>query len=224
MIEYKIDTAGCINAFGHPKISWVNSKEPDMLRSEGFRRYKIFRAYSNSPSELPGDYVQINTHDSYSPGEISSYTDTSAIINCSSLFHQETGYLRYKIAAVDKYDSVSVLSDFASIQGSISTIGINNHSIPLKFSISNYPNPFNPVAVIKYSIPKNIHVTIKIFNIIGQELLSLVDENKTTGEYIVKFDGTNYSSGVYFCRIEAGDPSRGSEFSFTETKKMLLIK
>jgi hypothetical protein len=224
MIGYKIDTAGCINAFGHPKISWVNSKEPDMLRGEGFRRYKIFRAYSNSPSELPVNYEQIDTYDSYMLNEISSYTDTAAIINSSSLFHQETGYLRYKIAAVDKYDSVSVLSDFSSIQGSVSTIGVNNHSIPLKFSIANYPNPFNPVAIIKYSIPRSIHVTIKIFNIIGQELLSLVNENKTAGEYTVKFDGTNYSSGVYFCRIEAGDQSRGSGFAFTETKKMLLIK
>jgi len=80
----------------------------------------------------------------------------------------------------------------------------------------NYPNPFNPISTIKYDISKQSEVTIKIFDIIGREVSILVNETKEPGFYAVSFDGTNYSSGVYFYRIETG--------SFTDVKKMVLLK
>jgi hypothetical protein len=90
-------------------------------------------------------------------------------------------------------------------------------SIPTEFLLSqNYPNPFNSSCAIKYSIPKSSQVTIKIFNTIGQELATLVNEEKPIGTYEVNWNAANLPSGVYFYRIQAG--------SFTETKKMMVLK
>jgi len=80
----------------------------------------------------------------------------------------------------------------------------------------NYPNPFNPTTTIKYEIPKANFVTIKVFNILGKEVASLVNENKKAGDYNVEFNANKLSSGVYFYRIKAG--------SFVETKKLILMK
>ena len=98
-------------------------------------------------------------------------------------------------------------------------IGIKpiSSQIPREYSLSqNYPNPFNPITKIKYQIPKNSFVSLRIFDLLGNEVAILVNENKKAGYYEVNFDGTNYASGVYFYRIEAE--------SFVNFKKMMLIK
>jgi hypothetical protein len=89
--------------------------------------------------------------------------------------------------------------------------------IPTEFSLDqNYPNPFNPVTEFSFGIPVASHVTLKIYNITGQEVTTLVDGYHEPGMYTVQWNGTNSASGVYFYRIEAKD--------FTETRKMLLLK
>jgi hypothetical protein len=89
--------------------------------------------------------------------------------------------------------------------------------IPQIFSLSqNYPNPFNPSTSIKYDIPKHSGVKLVVFDLLGREVATLVNEMKKPGSYEVTFDGTNLSSGVYFYKIEAGD--------FVNVKKMVLIK
>ncbi len=98
-------------------------------------------------------------------------------------------------------------------------IGIKpiSSELPDKFTLSqNYPNPFNPITEINYSIPKDVKVTIKIYDILGREVKILVDEFKPAGYYNVTFDASDLSSGVYFYKIEAGD--------FTNIKKMAVIK
>jgi len=80
----------------------------------------------------------------------------------------------------------------------------------------NYPNPFNPTTSIKYSLPEQQFVSLKIFDILGNEVATLVNENKSAGNYEVNFDASNLSSGVYFYHLRAS--------GFTETKKMLLMK
>jgi hypothetical protein len=80
----------------------------------------------------------------------------------------------------------------------------------------NYPNPFNPVTKISYDIPKQGFVSIKIYDMLGKEVATLVNENKGIGSYIVDFDGSSLSSGVYFYRLESN--------GFIATKKMMLIK
>jgi hypothetical protein len=93
-----------------------------------------------------------------------------------------------------------------------------DNSIPLKFNLSqNYPNPFNPVTKIKYELPRNINVTIKVYDLLGREVTTLINnEFRNAGNYEIEWNGSNYASGVYFYRIQAGD--------FTDVKKMVLIK
>ncbi len=99
------------------------------------------------------------------------------------------------------------------------TVGINDRTngTPAEFYLGqNFPNPFNPSTTIKYSTPQTQFVSIKIFNILGKEIASLVNEEKKPGNYTINFDGSNYPSGIYLYRIQAG--------SFIDTKKLILIK
>lgn len=98
---------------------------------------------------------------------------------------------------------------------------VNNNSVPLAFTLSqNYPNPFNPSTRIQYSLEKSAFVSLKIYNVIGVEVATLVNDNQEAGNYTVQFginkETKNLSSGVYFYRLEAG--------SFTSTRKLVLIK
>jgi len=74
----------------------------------------------------------------------------------------------------------------------------------------NYPNPFNPITTIQFSIPNPAFVTLKVYDLLGREVCVLVNEKKAPGSYEVTFDGTGLSSGVYFYRLQAGEPSAGS--------------
>ncbi|HUI29683.1 MAG TPA: T9SS type A sorting domain-containing protein [Candidatus Acidoferrales bacterium] len=90
-------------------------------------------------------------------------------------------------------------------------------TLPTSFMLSqNYPNPFNPSTTISYQIPEMSHVTMKIFDVLGREVATIVDERKMPGTYEVKFDGSRFASGVYFCRMNAGN--------YLATKKLMLLK
>ncbi|MCB0728667.1 MAG: T9SS type A sorting domain-containing protein [Ignavibacteria bacterium] len=82
--------------------------------------------------------------------------------------------------------------------------------------MTNYPNPFNPITKIYYTLPKEGNVKITIYNSVGKEVKVLVNEFKGIGSYISNFDGSDLSSGIYFYSIEAG--------SFIQTKRMILLK
>lgn len=89
--------------------------------------------------------------------------------------------------------------------------------LPNEFILrQNYPNPFNPATTISYSLPREEYVVLKIFDILGREVKTLVNQNQKTGNYSINFSADNLSSGIYFCRISAG--------KYTDTKKMMLIK
>ena len=84
------------------------------------------------------------------------------------------------------------------------------------YLFQNYPNPFNPSTMIKYKIPESGLVTIKVYDALGREIATLVNEEKPVGSYEIKFDGSNLSSGVYFYRLNFD--------SFISIKKMILLK
>jgi len=99
------------------------------------------------------------------------------------------------------------------------TVDVNDPEMgmPIAFSLQqNYPNPFNPVTTIKYQIPELSFVTIKVYDVLGNEIATFVKEEKPAGNYEVEFDASKLSSGFYFYRLQAG--------SFVETKKMVLMK
>ena len=92
-----------------------------------------------------------------------------------------------------------------------------NNNIPDQISLKqNYPNPFNPTTTIKYSIPKASFVTLKVFDILGREVSVLVNEYNAGNDYEIKFDASNFASGIYLYQLKVGD--------YIATKKLLLIK
>jgi subtilisin-like proprotein convertase family protein len=101
--------------------------------------------------------------------------------------------------------------------GNLTQIFSNNTGTPDRYSLGqNYPNPFNPTTKINFNIPKAGLVSLKVYDMLGREVRSLVDRELTAGVYTAEFDGGGLSSGTYFYRLQAGD--------FVEIKKMVLLK
>jgi len=93
---------------------------------------------------------------------------------------------------------------------------INDNKL-IDFSLEqNYPNPFNPVTTIQYSIPQRSNVTLKVYDLLGNEIATLVDEYKPAGKYEVEWDASNLSTGVYLYKLTAGE--------FSSVKKLVLLK
>lgn len=94
---------------------------------------------------------------------------------------------------------------------------VDNEILPTTFKVfQNYPNPFNPVTTISYQIPERSFITIKVFDVLGNEVTTLANEEKLAGSYKIDWDASGYPSGVYFYELKAEN--------FKETKKMILMK
>jgi len=94
---------------------------------------------------------------------------------------------------------------------------VDDLSLPMQFMLSqNYPNPFNPVTTINYSIPHKEYVNLIVYDLLGREVSTLVDEQKNAGNYSVTFNGSRLASGVYFYTFQSGN--------FISTKRMILLK
>ncbi len=98
-----------------------------------------------------------------------------------------------------------------TIANEIGDLTIKNYSLS-----QNYPNPFNPITKIKYAVPQLTKVQISVFDFLGREVVTLVNQDQSTGNYTIDFDASYLSSGIYFYQLKAG--------GFIETKKMLLLK
>ncbi len=144
-----------------------------------------------------------NSWSSISSGALNNYAFTTLASNINYLF----GCMENN--SIWKYtNSSSTLTEINNINSKIKNFEL----------CQNLPNPFNPVTKIRFEIPDNYkgHVSLKIFDILGKEVETLVNEKQSPGEYEVNWDASQYPSGVYFYKLSAGD--------FSETKKMLLVK
>ncbi len=103
------------------------------------------------------------------------------------------------------------------VDGLITSAEQTSSLIPDRYTLSqNYPNPFNPTTKINFSIPKNGIVTLKVYNVLGKEIMTLINEQKAAGSYEVVFNAGNLASGAYFFRMQSGE--------FSDIKRMMLIK
>jgi len=125
--------------------------------------------------------------------------------------------------AVDFIDSLNgfTVGDSGTVlkttNGGITFILKNLNESPLSYKLyQNHPNPFNPVTNIKFELPKSTQIKLTLFDVLGREVATLVKDQLSPGTYDFKWDGSNYPSGVYFYRLEAGD--------YVETRKMILLK
>jgi hypothetical protein len=116
-------------------------------------------------------------------------------------------------------DGIRVANSWTSILTSVNNI---TTTVPSKFTLSqNYPNPFNPVTNIRFAVPTNGFVTMKVYNTLGKEVSNPVNQNLNAGSYEVKFDASTLASGMYFYTMNYVN-SDGN--SFTDTKKLMLVK
>jgi hypothetical protein len=98
------------------------------------------------------------------------------------------------------------------------SVNYENNLVPKNYDLSqNFPNPFNPSTIIKYQVPQNSFVSLRVYNSLGQEIATLVNGMINAGTHDVQFNASNLSSGIYFYVITAGN-------SFVQTKKMIVIK
>src|SRR5690606_17216972 len=126
-------------------------------------------------------------------------------------------------AVIDQQNTISEIHENNNkgfnVLGASSVMGIQDDIDlpPDKYILyQSFPNPFNPETTIRFSLPHGSITSLKIYDILGREIASLINEYKTAGNYSVKFNGSKFASGIYFYRLQAG--------SFTETKKMILMR
>lgn len=150
--------------------------------------------------------------------------DTMASLNIMSRLNPGTTY-QWSVQASDGIFLVSSVDTFmvrAIVKTPVSGISNQGSSLPKDFYLSdNYPNPFNPSTSIQFGIPTDCHVKIELFNMLGQRVMELLDRELEPGMYRINFravgvDGNSFSSGIYLCRMQAGN--------FVSTKKIVFIK
>jgi len=140
----------------------------------------------------------------------------SEIIDTTYSIQLQNGKYFWKVKSYTS-SSTYTFSNVMSFVVNIPTDVNSEKDTPFEFYLDqNFPNPLNPSTTIKYSIPKSSQVSLKIFNMLGEELETLVNEEKTVGTYEVNWNAANLPSGVYFYRLQAGD--------FVQTRKMILLK
>ena len=89
---------------------------------------------------------------------------------------------------------------------------------------ANYPNPFNPMTTIEFSVPHSSFVTLKVLDVLGRDIATLIAKQFTAGRFSSTWDGSRFQSGVYFYRLQARLVDGGQAGSFIETKKLILLK
>jgi hypothetical protein len=106
----------------------------------------------------------------------------------------------------------------------LSPVSVENEEIPIDYALhQNYPNPFNPSTTISYSVSELSFVTLKVYDVLGSEIITLVNEEKLVGSYEVEFYAKGLPSGIYFYRLQVY-PANGGANEFAQVKKMILLK
>ena len=235
---------------GHYRIGLINSELPMSnvgLGSGNSEDNNIFAASVQIPSIISGNVITKNlviykTNATIS-GNVKLMGNSPNMTLVMSAYLTDVGQTRayadfngnYTLHVTDKLSNYQVGPDYLPYPYEPYTIiaqpGQNNvdfnfnptdvendeFGIPNEFALKqNFPNPFNPNTVIRYDIKENELVQLKVYNILGNEIASLVNEVKPAGRYNVEFIANGLTSGIYFYKLQAG--------SFSETKKMLLLK
>ncbi len=130
--------------------------------------------------------------------------------------------VKLRLSVSNNFDGEYALSNIYSYdhplgKGNVKELSWDGEGVVKEYALAqNFPNPFNPSTIIRYQLPKDGIVTLKIYDILGSEVATLVNEEKVAGKYEVNFNASNFASGVYIYKIQAG--------SFINSKKMILLK
>ena len=178
-------------------LAWKQNIEKDLTG------YKIY--YSSGSTNLDGT----EANEGPSPVSVSTI-DTMYLTGL-------TGGVTYRFAlsAIDLSNNESILSD--TVSGRTTGVSQRSSTIPSSYALEqNYPNPFNPSTSIQFDLPRTGFTTLKIYNLLGQEIATLLNEIKPSGSYIVQWNALNMTSGMYFYKLTSGE--------FSQVKKMQFIK
>jgi hypothetical protein len=165
--------------------------------------------------EVLGSFDEVT----FDQSNVFRYNNLSYQVNTTGIGNKSV-FLRLKVE--DNFNPDYSLSQIYSDNDilekrSIKTINFTGSETPVTYDLAqNFPNPFNPSTTIRYQLPKDGVVTIKIYDILGSEVATMVNEEKTAGKYEVNFNASSLASGVYIYKIQAGD--------FVNSKKMILLK
>jgi 1,4-alpha-glucan branching enzyme len=169
--------------------------------ADAFMKVNVLGSFDVVSNTVQGNFAQTGTWYDYFTGSPINVTSTSQSITLApGEFHI--------------YTTVQLPAPEADI---LNAISLNHNAAVNEYKLSqNYPNPFNPSTIIKYQIPAAGNVTLKIYDILGREVKTLVNKYQQSGTYEITFNAANLSSGIYFYQIRANN--------FVSTKKMILIK
>ena len=202
--------------------TWVNKLDYDLPTStmEPLSKTQSDTSFTVSwkgsdPTSGVSDYlIYVSTNG----GTFSLWADTSAT---SAVFHGEpdSTYAFYSVAR-DMAGNIQNTPDSAETSTTDVATSIDTNiptGLPKKYALDqNYPNPFNPTTTIRFALPKSGYTRLRVYNILGQLVATLVDENMKAGYYTIRVDARRWSSGLYFYTIHSG--------KYTQVKKMLFIK
>ena len=171
-------------------LHWNPNSEPDL------GRYAVYRS--------PDSITNVSSLQPYAYSTDTIFVDTTHVQN-----------LHYLVRAEDIHNNLSPSSN--QVQFGITGVSENGNGIPTSFALEqNYPNPFNPTTVITYALPEQSFVRLTVYNVLGQEVATLVNELQNVGNKSVEFNGNNFPSGIYFYKVTAR--------TFSQVKKMILLK
>jgi hypothetical protein len=179
------------------RLNWTTLSEVNNYGFEVQRRQTGGPEFQTLPNSFtPGHGTTIEPH-SY------SFTDPTA----------SAGQWAYRLKQIDLDGSLHY-SELVNVRVLTSVEG---DAVPARFTLEqNYPNPFNPSTTIRYELPHASQVSLKVYNTLGQEVATLVNETKAAGVYTAEFDAAGLASGVYFYRMQAG--------TFVEVKKLVVLR
>ena len=179
----------------------------------------IYRVDGNGGVNFTNTFLNDNLGTSFN-GAAAPFTGIFTPYNALSNFTSASVAGEWILTITDyKSGDDGILQDWGLLISESSIVGVEeeNGIIPNSISLyQNYPNPFNPSTTIKWQQPEAGIVTLKIYDVLGREVATLINEELTAGNHETVFDASQLSSGIYFYQLKAG--------SFVQTKKMILIK
>jgi len=147
-------------------------------------------------------------------GDWSSKRDIPTVGEIKSVFWGNNQYDQGFEGTLDRFRASNAQQDWVL---NVTDVKDDYDNLPQNYSLfQNYPNPFNPSSIIRYDLPKEGMVSIKIYDMLGREVKTLVNEYKSVGSYNIEFNANNLTSGIYFYHLQTSD--------FSQTKKLILMK
>ena len=155
---------------------------------------------------------------------VAGIADTTVTVRFPGL--QSNSTYSWSVSVTDGMASVTSLEVFTFTTQTVTGVKTRDTRMPAEYvAHQNYPNPFNPTTVISYDLPVNSYVTLKVYDVLGQEVKTLVDGSQAAGYKSVEFDASGLPSGMYFYRVTAvAAGSNGSPQYFQSVKKLMLVK